>query len=162
MIQSQFKNKSTDICIYTVKACNLKFYLGYTDMEYAGDNVTTLLCHTRTPLIIAIITHTHTQRQWLYKLKISAKTCKMCRVNKKFQLLVTKCIFTSTAQKSPRDFFQKRKLVLIWFGMKLEFWELQCLCLSQPQNKRLLNFFSYYRPILKDDSVLLYNLREYA
>ena len=165
MIQSQFKNKSTDICIYTVKACNLKFYLGYTDMEDAGDNVTTLLlshkntfnyCHYHTH------THTHTQRQWLYKLKISAKTCKMCRVNKKFQLLVTKCIFTSTAQKSPRDFFQKRKLVLIWFGMKLEFWELRCLCLSQPQNKRLLNFFNYYRPILKDDSVLLYNLREYA
>lgn len=64
--------------MYTVKARNLKFYLGYTDMDCASDNVTTLPLSYRTPLIIAIIRILHTHRQWLYKLKISAKTRVKC------------------------------------------------------------------------------------
>ena len=42
--------------------------------------------------------------------------CKMFSISRKFYLLVTKCIFTLTYQKSATDFFSKKKtgVYLVW------------------------------------------------
>lgn len=76
-------------------------------------------------------------------MKISEKTHVKCGAYiGKFQLQITKYIFTSIAHKLTGDLKKKKKIkrvYLMWMETTLESWELWCLCLSQAQNKRLLN-----------------------